>query len=271
MLLVTMIGNYLATQLPAQMRVNDANHALLVEDQVMNLDAALRAATNHADLGGVFSEPITLGSGSTPPFGPPDSAVIGPGRTGTGVNDWYKVTEGTQTVPISNSGGAGASFVIFLRNSYTPTADIAIDQGAVVYAQSHGLPLLLVGPAINYTGGTLSLWIPEFDGTIGSEAGVGVAELAVRYTSVQRVSLPYDGATLAASSSVTVTVVTQFASAWLSYLDNQGFSGMVSCAPATSSVCVGPFSFNGGLGKITLTVPATALDLVIATYSIGLS
>ncbi len=270
MLLVTMIANYLATQLPATMRVNDANHALQVENEVAALDAAIHAATEHAALGGVFTEPITLGSESAPPFAPPDSGVIGPGRAGTGVNDSYKITEGSSTVPIANSGGAGASFVVFLRNSYTPTADIALDQGAVVYAQANGLPLMLVGPSINYTGGTLSLWIPEFDGTIGSEAGVGVAEVALRYDSVERVSLPADGTKLATGSSVTVTVESAFAAAWLTYLENQGFTGMVSCAPATSAVCVGPYSFNGGLGKITLTVPATSLDLVIATYSISL-
>jgi hypothetical protein len=272
LLFVTVLANYLSTQLPAQMRVNDANHALTVENQLSRWDASLRAAAAVGAVGGVLTQPVTLGSAGAPPFAAADGSSVGTESPGAGVAWSFTVVGTGVTIPQSTSGMVGASFVVHLRNSYTPPADVAFDQGAVVYAQTNGLPLLLVAPSINYTAGTLTVWIPEFQGSVGSEVGTGVAELSARLTSVETLSLPADGYHLASGSSTVLTIVTPYAAAWMDYFaSSSSLAGFATCAPASSVACVGPFGFNGPVGTITFSVPATGLVMDIATYAVTLS
>jgi len=175
----------------------------------------------------------------------------------------------TVTIPQRSSGAGGASFVVLLRNTYTPRAEVAFDQGAVLYAQPSGMPLMLVNPSISYLGGTLSLWVPEFLGSIGTEAGVGTAELSVRLVSLLNVSLPARGFSLSGTTSIAVK--TPFAAAWTSYLSGTSLAGHTVCAPASSSACKGPFTFNGPLGTVYVNVTATALSIQIATFSLAVS
>ena len=273
LLFVTMLANYLATQLPAQMRLNDANHALAVENQLARFGATLEAVALADVIGGVVSQPISLGSLGAPPFASADGASVGPGDTGTGFTEAYTVTSAKNvSIPQSTTNLVPATFVVHLRNTYSPPADIAFDQGAVVYGQANGLPLMLVGPAVNYTGGTLTLWIPQFVGQLGSEVGTGTADISARLTSVASLTLPGNGFSLATGKSVVITITTPYAAAWMDYFDTQPtLAGLASCAPATSSVCIGPFSFGGALATVTLTVPATGLVLNVATYSLALT
>jgi hypothetical protein len=174
------------------------------------------------------------------------------------------------TIPQTQSGAVGASLVVHLRNTYAPAADVAFDQGAVVYAQSNGRPLLLVGPAITYTGGTLALWVPEFLGTVGAEAGDGTAELSARLVSVVSLHLPSDGFSI--SGTISIKVTTPYAAAWESYFGAiPALAADVSpCFPATSIACAGPFGFNGPLGTVYLNVTAKALAFQVATYAVTL-
>ncbi len=269
-----MIANYLSTQLPAQMRLNDANHALEVENQLVRLASTLHAAAEGDVVGGVFTQPVSLGSLGAPPFAAPDGASIAAGDSGTQFSESYTVANGTHTISQTTTTLIGASFVVHLRNIYTPPADIAFDQGGVVYAQSNGLPLMLDPPGVNYTGTSLEVWIPQFEGSVGSEVGVGTAELSVRLVSVQALTLPAHHYTLASGSSVVLTVTTPYAAAWLDYFNSVAtLDGKATCAPATAAVCVGPFSFNGPLGTVTLTIPATTsllFTIDVATYSVAL-
>jgi hypothetical protein len=510
LLVVTMLANYLSTQLPSQMQVNDANHTLAVENQVARLDATLRDVAGAGSVGGVLSQPVSLGSAGAPPFAAPDGASIAPGMVGSGLtvaftvlgtatylppggwpaggnlnrtgcsesppgsnnptsvsctggtvltqnftngshfisvtggsdlhlnfttsystvvvgaaggagntvgmvgsydtvylnatggstvhvilvgnydtlavagkggatvvvylvgnhdsvswsangasshflesawgsydnttdsnsnaavyytgfdtgnpssdvcpygNDsstdgvsgsggtvtynntgysgsgsssgwtstWSKVTGLTcpffaaVQLPQKSSGAVGASLVVHLRNTYTPAADIAFDQGAVVYAQANGPPLILVGPGFNYSSGTLSLWVPEFQGSVGTEAGAGIAEVSVRLVSLLTLALPAGGFSLKAGSDLYVNVTSVYAAGWTtylsSYLSTTALKGVatVTCQPASSAACKGPFAFNGPLGTVSLAVPASALsalDLQVATYSVSLT
>jgi hypothetical protein len=99
LLVVTVLANYLATQLPAQMAVNDANRTALVEDQITRLAGGLEALAQTGRIGGIVTQPITLGSLGAPPFGPPDGATIG---------------------PLTHSSKIVASFTLSSGGSYSP-------------------------------------------------------------------------------------------------------------------------------------------------------
>jgi hypothetical protein len=183
------------------------------------------------------------------------------------------------TIPQRYSGAVGATFVVHLRNTYGPAADIAFDQGAVVYAQSNGVPEMLVAPGLVFSGGTLSFWIPEFAGQVGTESGAGTAELSVRVDSVMNLTLPEDGFGLKSGTTVYLNVTTPYAAAWSTnlsaYLNTTTLKGVasVTCQATVASVCKGPFAFSGPLGTVEVAVPARAVagfDFEIATYSVAL-
>jgi hypothetical protein len=175
------------------------------------------------------------------------------------------------SIPQRSSGSVGASFVVELKNTYTPDQFVSFDQGAVVYAQPSGEPLMLVDPSVNYAGGALSLWVPEFLGSVGTQVGTGIAELSVHLVSILNVSLPLSGFSLSGTTSIVVR--SPYAAAWYSYLNGPAspVAGNVVCIPKTSSVCVGPFEPTGALGTVYLNLTATALAVEFATYSVSLS
>jgi len=176
----------------------------------------------------------------------------------------------TVTIPQRSSGSAGASLVVYLRNTYTPGGEVGFDQGAVLYAQSNGMPLMLVNPSISFVGGTLSVWEPEFLGTVGTEAGIGTAELSVRLVSLMSVNLPAAGYSLSGATSLVVK--TPFASAWMSYFNGtSSLAGHAVCVPVRSSACTGHFSFNGPLATVYLNVTARALSIQVASYALTLT
>jgi len=172
------------------------------------------------------------------------------------------------SVPYARSGIAGASFVVLLRNSYAPPVDIAYDAGAVVYAEAGGVPVMVDSPPITYAHGALTIVVPQFSNPIASVAGTSTTVLNLGVTSVESIALPEAGFNL--SGSVTVKLTTPFAAAWMSYFSTvPAFSGLATCA-GTSAACNGPFSFSGGLGTVTLVVPAKTLTLAVATFSVSI-
>lgn len=272
LLVVTLIANYLSTQLPGQMRVNDANHVLTVENQVLRFAAVLRAASAARAVGAVLTQPVSLGSAGEPPMAPPDGASIGPGGPKDTLTYSYTVVSSGSHLSGGSSAGPGAALVTDLRNTYIPRAVVAFDQGAVVFAQPNGLPVMLLGPSITYwPNGTLVVWVPEFYGAFGTEAGVGTAEISARLTSVQNVYFPKGGYSLSGATSIIVT--TPYASAWLTALNgvNSTVAGHAVCIPRGSVVCTGPFAFNGPSGTVYINVTAKALALQVAQFTIGLS
>jgi len=148
---------------------------------------------------------------------------------------------------------------------------VAFDQGAVIYAQPSGVPLMLVAPSISYSTGTgvLSLWVPEFTGSVGTEVGVGTAELGLRLVSLLNDSLPSRGFSLSGTTSIMVR--TPFAAAWTSYLDGTSLASDTVCVPATSVACTGPFGFNGPLGTVYVNLTARALSVQLATFALTLN
>jgi hypothetical protein len=212
------------------------------------------------------------GSGGTVNYN--NTVYGGSGSQGGWTVTWSKVSGQTcpfysrVTVPQRHSGALGASFVVDLRNTYTPQGLVAFDQGAVVYAQPSGVPVILVGPRLNFSSGTLSLTVPEFVQTLETQVGVGTTTLSVRLLALANLSLPSYGFSLSGVTSIVVT--TPFAAAWAAYLNapSSSLAGDAVCAPARSTACTGPFAINGPLGTVYVNVTATALALQVATYAL---
>ncbi len=107
LLVVTVMANYLATQLPQQMAVNDANHELVVENQLSRLGATLRSIAGAGAIGAEVTQPISLGSLGTPPFAGPDGAQITRGAQGSAFDTSFTVTSGVTFAPptVGPAGG----------------------------------------------------------------------------------------------------------------------------------------------------------------------
>jgi hypothetical protein len=177
----------------------------------------------------------------------------------------------TVTVPFPAATLPGAGFVIHMRNTYAPSAEVAYDEGAVVYAQPGGIPLLLDPPGITYSNGALSLFLPRFQGVIGGEAGIGTADLSLRLLSAQTITFPSNGYSIANGSKVIITVVTPYAAAWMAYLTNlSAFSGLVTCS-GPQHVCTDLYYPGGPLGTIKISLPAKTLAVTLAVFSTNLS
>ena len=206
--------------------------------------------------------------------------------SGSGTNGDWTVSYQTPTLflcpfvtqlilGLPGSGSAkSAAFVVQLRNTYSPSATVAFDQGAVVYVQPQSIPIFVVPPRVSYVRGVLSIFMPRFANAVGAESGVGTADISGRLLSATQLQLPGAGFILQNLSRVTITVITPFAAAWYTYfLDYPGFSSSwVSCT-GSNSVCTGLWNPGGPLGTVTVHIPATGLTLqvLVGVYSVNVS
>ncbi len=172
------------------------------------------------------------------------------------------------------AGGASvfaAGLLVELRNTYAPAAEVAFDQGAVVYAQPGAYPIMIDPPPITYSQGIATVFVPAFLDTVGSESGLGTAAVVLHLVSTTRFSLPGLGWILDPSHPLKLVFQTPYAYAWAHYFSSlPAFAGHVACAPATSSACQGPYESDGSLGTIAFSLPVTSLSLVLGVFSIAL-
>jgi len=283
LLIVTIIASYLTTQLPNQMQANDLDHELAVENQLGRAVALLDAASDANLAGAQLTQPLALGSDGVPPFAGPDPSYLSGPVNGTGGSISYTTVGTGGTTPVVTPIPFGAGVVDHLRNTYAPPAEIALVQGAVVYAQVAGTPLFIDPPAITATvsGGAVTafqVWFPQFTGPVPGTSGAYTANLVFRLLALNSVVVTGSNhLALASGSSVTLSLVSQYAPAWLAYFQSQGWPGVtVTCtgvAPATTAAaCSNPYTATGALGTIVVTVPAThiaRLTVSVATFSIG--
>jgi hypothetical protein len=269
---VTIVANYLATTLPNTMGQNDLQHELQVENQVSELSALVGAVGTTTAVGAQVSEPVTLGSQGAPPFAGPDGGFLGPlatlaNTTGNFPRAVFNFTLSGQTVPLSSTGSAG--FDVHLSNTYAPPADVAFDQGAVVFAEAGGLPIFIVPPSITLSQGVLTVFLPRFLNPVTSESGTGTADLLLRMVSTAPVTIPSRDLALASSSNIVITVVTQFAAAWYAYFQTTSLSSYVTCT-GPSHVCTALYSSGGftPLGTVTLTIPKSAVTTLNAVTTV---
>ena len=110
LILVSMIGNYLTSQLPRLMQSNDLDHGLQVEDQVGRLAALIASAVAEAPVGTPVTQPVSLGSNGEPPVAGPDGATISPGRTGSGMAVSFNVVGPLSYNPPGGWSAGGGAF-----------------------------------------------------------------------------------------------------------------------------------------------------------------
>jgi len=167
LLIVTMLGNYLANQLPAQMQVNDANHALQVENQLARLTGTLRQVAVAGSIGGVVSQPISLGSLGAPPFAGADGSTIAPETAGSELTVSYTVT-GSATYSPPSVGPAGGRHYSSC-STQTSTALTCTATGPVIWNFSAATPSSL---SMTTSGG------PYYVNTSASNTTLGVTASA---------------------------------------------------------------------------------------------
>ncbi len=177
--------------------------------------------------------------------------------------------------PQFSAGGVtvfAAGLQVQLRNTYSPAAQVAFDEGAVVYVQPGGYPIFVQSPPIAFSHGSATVWVPAFLQQVGAESGAGTAAVSLHLVSVVSLSLPSNGWVLNPGRPLTLVYTTPYASAWYTYFaTNPVYAGDVSCAPTGSAACQGPYESGGPLGTVTLVLPATSLTIQFALFSIGLS
>jgi len=203
----------------------------------------------------------------------PGSGTVYPGTQST---HRFSITNGTVapfacpfvtavTVPFTPAGVAG--FVVHLQNTYAPAAEVAYDQGAVVFAQPGGLPIFIVPPPITLANGVMTLFVPWFSNSVSGEAGIGTADVSLRLVSTTAVTVPSNGFGFVNGSRITVTVVSQYAAAWYAYfLGLSAFHPYVTCT-GSNQVCTRNYYSTGiaPLGTVTLSIPASGIKLAILT------
>lgn len=193
----------------------------------------------------------------------------------------------TAHVNVKAGGVPGAAFAVHLRNTYAPVAEVAFDQGAIVYVQTGGTPTMYEAPLLqlkelNTTHGSTTyhnitqatLWIPEFLGQIPGESGVLTADFSFRLLGVQTVAVS-NTTGLATSTPVVFTITTPYAGAWLQFINAHNWPFTATCAPvfpATSTACTGPYSDSTGLATVSFSIASSGLSLLsIETASFAVS
>lgn len=284
LLVVTFIANYLTTQLPNQMLSNDLNHEVTVQDQFGQFAALLKAVSTAHVFGAEVIEPLSLGSAGVPPFAAPDTTYLSAPQGGTWAYLNYTTTGSGGTTAVTTPVALGPGIIAHLVNTYAPGAEVALVQGAVVYAELGGTPIFSNPPGITVTVSSgavsqLTVWMPEFVGNISGTSGSMTASIVSHLiaTNVIEVSSATH-LTIASGTSVKLTLTSQYAAAWSNYFAGKGWPGVTTTCvgfPGTTSnasACSSTYAGIGTLGKVTVTFPGTnlaRLSVTTALFSIG--
>jgi hypothetical protein len=171
---------------------------------------------------------------------------------------------------------------VHLYNTYIPAADVAFDQGAIVYAQPGGVPILVDGPEItaNITHAgvlnSMNVVVPQFTGTFGTDSGIATTEITTRLISLNSVQLtsfnnPLPGVT---TLYVYVAVTTTYASGWAAYYNSTTpFQTHWRCIGSTVA-CVGPYPTTPTIGSAVIwlatTTSTTTVNIALPTFAVSL-
>jgi hypothetical protein len=270
LLVVTFIANYLTTTLPSQMSVNDLNHEVQVENQLGKLSALLTAVSMTGTQGVQIVQPISLGTLAAPPFAGADYSVLSQGNLTGRLTVSFSVTgPGSTTQTLTNLGVPGGSLLVHLQNTYAPAADVAYDQGAVIYAQPGGYPILVDAPPITLSNGALSLWVPSFQGLAVTESGIGAAEVRARLVNLDQLSYPVNGFSITSGSTVTITAVTPYPAVWMAYLDSITPTSVTPTCTGVRGVCSSSYHPSGPSATVSVAIPGvTTLTIDYATFAV---
>jgi hypothetical protein len=173
----------------------------------------------------------------------------------------------------TQSSRVSAGIVAHLNNAYVSPVDVAYQDGAEIYAQEGGTPVMVGGPHFELThepGGTphVEVWIPQFVGNFTGEAGTETAALVFQLLAFDTVTLPTVPAESALIAPVTLTLNTTFAPAWISYFDSLPalFPNGATC---TGASCTGTYSPTAAPSEVVATmVDDPSITIQVALYSV---
>jgi hypothetical protein len=277
LLVVTFIANYLATTLPAQMATNDVEHDLTVEDQVGLFATLVADSISEGVVGTLVSQPITLASMGDPPFAGPDGGTLSAAASGSTLVVSFSVKSGGTTLPFSLSGPVGAAFTVHLQNSYAPPADVAYDEGGVIFAQAGGIPVMIDPPAFSLSAkGALNLTLAQFLESAGTQVGTGTTTFSVDLSSATNLDFPTSTYVFVPRTNVTIMITSRYAGAWENYFEtSSSFSTFTTTCTTTTtpgSVCPPPtYSFGGATETITLSIPVASvhtLNIAVGSFAV---
>jgi hypothetical protein len=260
LIVVTFISNFLLLQLPGEEASSEYNHLLQVENQVAGLDAVLDAEVKQASFGYTLTQPVTLGSTGVPPFGPPASSSLYLQPDSLNAN---------LTLP-EFQANFYSGVDVQLNNIYSPTANVVLEQGAVILSQTDGTPVMVEPPYFSFEGTastarTANLTLFSLTGPPIGESGVTTAVVLTQIlsSSTFTISVP-DNAT---SSGAWLNLTTDYPAAWATYfaplgtflhaLDCYQFGIPVSCGSPPS----GPVELSAWLDVDFVTVTAATVSV----------
>ncbi len=189
------------------------------------------------------------------------------------------------------SGLLPASLVVALLNQYAPYAEVALDQGAIVYAQSGAVATMVDPPPINFnpTSGQATVWAPAFLNPVRTQQGTGTSVVTLSQMVSQVYRFPTGSWLVNPSKPLRLSYQTPYYTAWMGYFcSNPTYSKTAvlnltvggvpisqTCAqylaPGTghaSDIYV-PYTAGGILGLVTVTVPAKSVVLTTSDLSVS--
>jgi hypothetical protein len=210
LIVVTFISNFLLLQLPSEEANNEYNHLLQVENQLASLDAVLAAQVVQSGFVYSLTAPVTLGSQGVPPFGPPATSSI------------YLQPDdllANLTVPgLQSNFFSGIN--VQLNNLYTPTANVVLEQGAVILSQMDGTPVMVEPPHFAFSGTastarTANLTLFSLTGPPIGESGVMTAVVLTQVLSSSTYTIAVPNT--ATTSDAWLNLTTNYPVAWVTY------------------------------------------------------
>ncbi len=190
------------------------------------------------------------------------------------------------------TGLVPASLVVAFQNRYAPYAEVALDQGAVVYAQSGAVPVMVDPPPVSFNPltGLAKIWAPAFLNPVQTQSGTGTTVVTVSESTSASYVFPSGGWLLNPAKPVKLSYQSPYYTAWMGYFcSNPSFSGTATLsltvggvvqpsqncpqylAPGTGHFAdvYSPYAAGGTLGVVTVTLPAKSLVLNVAEFTVS--
>jgi hypothetical protein len=177
---------------------------------------------------------------------------------------------------------SSAGIDVHLLNTYIPQSDVAFDQGAVVFAQPGGVPIVVDGPDVsaNITKAgvlnSMTVLVPQFVGTFGTDSGISTTEISLRLLSLNAVQLNSFNNPVSVTSGLYVffSVTSSYASGWAAYYNSTTpFQSHWRCLGSTIA-CSGPYATGLSLGSTVIwfqTTPSiTTVNIAMPSYAVSL-
>ena len=182
-----------------------------------------------------------------------------------------------KSFPSAYRGSYGGGINVHINNQYTPQANVAYEQGAVILAEAGGQAVMASPPAFNFTpvpgGFNGRVTLVDFVGNPGGQAGIATAALVSQVLSVASVTLVGGSTQISLISAFLLNITTLYPSAWMSYFNGNPFAFPFSATCSSSVVIATPYSCTNpppGVA-VTVTAPFTVESLVLTVITVAVS